>query len=63
MKRFAGDIKFMLNVSVGIYWKFCWVFFIPVSLTAILVYFIYNLLPDFIVNLGIVPKECCLDFC
>ena len=45
MKRFAGDIKFMLNVSVGIYWKFCWVFFIPVSLTAILVYFIYSYQP------------------
>ena len=24
LKRFTSDIKFMLNVSVGIYWKFCW---------------------------------------
>jgi solute carrier family 6 amino acid transporter-like protein 5/7/9/14 len=32
------DIEFMLGIKLGIYWKFCWGFFIPVGLTVILVY-------------------------
>lgn len=42
------DIKFMLNVDLGIYWKFSWFFFIPVSLSAILVYSLVDMkLPQF----------------
>ncbi len=32
----------MLDISVGIYWKFCWGFFIPVALIAIFVYALYS---------------------
>ncbi|XP_071537637.1 sodium-dependent nutrient amino acid transporter 1-like [Panulirus ornatus] len=38
MKNFLQDLKFMLDVDLGIYWKFCWAFFIPVGLTGILIY-------------------------
>jgi solute carrier family 6 amino acid transporter-like protein 5/7/9/14 len=42
MRRFIRDITFMLDISVGIYWKFCWGFFIPVALIAIFVYALYS---------------------
>lgn len=29
------DIEFMLNRKISVYWKFCWGFFIPVSLSVI----------------------------
>ena len=29
------DIKFMLGIDLGIYWKFCWSFFIPLTLACI----------------------------
>lgn len=43
MKTFLRDVKFMLNVDLGIYWKFCWLIFIPVSLTGILIYILVDL--------------------
>lgn len=43
MRRFIRDIQFMIEgVSIGLYWKFCWGIFVPVSLTLILVYSIYQ---------------------
>ena len=45
LKRFTSDIKFMLNISVGIYWKFCWGFFIPVALLGIFIYFLVSYEP------------------
>lgn len=45
VKRFTRDIHFMLNISVGIYWKFCWGFFIPFALGAIFVYFLVTYKP------------------
>ncbi|XP_068201394.1 sodium-dependent nutrient amino acid transporter 1-like isoform X2 [Palaemon carinicauda] len=48
MRNLLRDIKFMIGVDLGIYWKFCWAFFIPVSLTAILLYILIDLrLPTF----------------
>lgn len=48
MNNFIRDMKFMLGVDLGIYWKFCWAFFIPVSLTGILLYILIDLrLPTF----------------
>ncbi|XP_063585011.1 sodium-dependent nutrient amino acid transporter 1-like isoform X1 [Penaeus indicus] len=48
MNNFIRDVKFMLGVDLGIYWKFCWAFFIPVSLTGILLYILIDLrLPTF----------------
>ena len=35
----------MLNISVGIYWKFCWGFFIPISLLGIFIYFLVSYEP------------------
>ena len=42
MNRFIRDIKFMIGHSCGLYWKFCWFFFIPVALIAILAYSILS---------------------
>ena len=42
MQRFIRDINFMIGHSCGLYWKFCWFFFIPTSLIGILVYSIYT---------------------
>ena len=36
--RIVQDFNFMMNWSFGLYWKFCWTFFIPVGLTFILGY-------------------------
>lgn len=48
MSNFIRDVKFMLGIDLGIYWKFCWAFFIPVSLTGILLYILIDLrLPEF----------------
>ena len=32
------DFNFMMNRNLGIFWKFCWSFFIPVALSLILAY-------------------------
>jgi len=45
MAKLVKDIKFMLNITIGFYWKFCMMFFIPVSLIAMLVYMIYDYKP------------------
>ncbi len=45
MKNVLRDIKFMLNIDLGIYWKFCWGFFIPVSLSFFFIYFCYEYEP------------------
>jgi len=37
-KNLVDDLSFMLNTRLGIYWKFCWTVFIPVSLSFILGY-------------------------
>merc|ERR1719188_2891461 len=42
MRRFIRDIHFMIGHSCGLYWKFCWFFFIPVALIAILAYSILS---------------------
>ncbi|KAG7166516.1 Sodium-dependent nutrient amino acid transporter 1-like 1, partial [Homarus americanus] len=47
-KRFLSDLNFMLNIELGLYWKFCWAFIIPVGLTAILIYSLVDFtLPTF----------------
>jgi len=38
IRNLLADLKFMMNRKLGIYWKFCWVFFIPCSLSGILIY-------------------------
>ena len=45
LKKFIGDIKFMLNISIGIYWKFCWGFFTPLALFGIFVYSVATYTP------------------
>lgn len=39
MRRVLEDIKFMLGIDLGIYWKFCWGILIPICLTFMFVYF------------------------
>ena len=45
MRRVLEDIKFMLDIDLGIYWKFCWGYLIPISLTFFFVYFIIIMEP------------------
>ena len=42
---FIRDVKFMLNVHLGFYWKFCWEVFVPISLFSIMVYFLATYKP------------------
>ncbi|KAG0712523.1 Sodium-dependent nutrient amino acid transporter 1 [Chionoecetes opilio] len=35
LKNFLADLRFMLKRDLGVYWRFCWLFFIPVTLVAI----------------------------
>lgn len=37
-EKLMKDLNFMLDCDLGIYWKFCWFYFIPVSLSCILAY-------------------------
>jgi len=39
MRRVIEDVKFMLDIDLHIYWKFCWGFLIPVALTFFFIYF------------------------
>ena len=39
MRRVLEDIKFMLDVDLSIYWKFCWGFLIPGALSFFFLYF------------------------
>ena len=45
MRRVLEDVKFMLDIELGIYWKFCWGYLIPISLTFFFVYFIITMEP------------------
>ncbi len=35
LKRFCSDVKFMIDKTVGIFWKVTWVFTAPVALIVI----------------------------
>lgn len=45
LKRLLKDIQFMMGISLGIYWKFCLTFFVPISLIAIFIYFVVTYEP------------------
>jgi len=45
MRRVLEDVKFMLDIELGIYWKFCWGYLIPISLSFFFVYFIIIMEP------------------
>ena len=48
LNKFCQDMKFMLGIDLGFYWRFCWGFFIPVGLSVILVYSLLDFnLPTF----------------
>lgn len=38
MSRFVSDIDFMLNRSIGLFWKACWLVVNPIFLAAIFIY-------------------------
>ncbi|XP_046454679.1 sodium-dependent nutrient amino acid transporter 1-like isoform X4 [Daphnia pulex] len=42
LKNFLRDTEFMLGIRLGIYWKFTWGFFIPLSLMGIFIYSLAN---------------------
>ena len=45
LRRMLSDIKFMMDISLGIYWKFCLGVFVPLSLTAMCVYIVITYEP------------------
>ncbi|XP_057381028.1 sodium-dependent nutrient amino acid transporter 1-like isoform X2 [Daphnia carinata] len=42
LKNFLRDAEFMLGIRLGIYWKFTWGLFIPLSLMGIFIYSLAN---------------------
>lgn len=42
LDNFCKDIEFMLGRKVGIYWRTCWGFVIPIGLCANLVYYLIS---------------------
>lgn len=38
LRRILVDVRFMLRMGLGIYWKFTWSLFIPVALLGIFIY-------------------------
>eukprot|EP00088_Acartia_fossae_P026331 TRINITY_DN27144_c1_g1_i9.p1 TRINITY_DN27144_c1_g1~~TRINITY_DN27144_c1_g1_i9.p1 ORF type:complete len:677 (-),score=225.64 TRINITY_DN27144_c1_g1_i9:321-2351(-) len=36
--RIIRDLKFMMHRELGVYWRFCWTYLIPLTLTSILAY-------------------------
>jgi hypothetical protein len=38
LNKILRDVRFMLNMGLGIYWKFTWCIFIPFALLVIFVY-------------------------
>ena len=41
-KRVLEDIKFMLGIELGIYWKFCWGFLVPLALSFFFFYYTFT---------------------
>ena len=40
VKSLMRDIKFMLGIDLGLYWKVCWAFIVPGSLSFFFIYYI-----------------------
>ena len=53
--RFCADIKFMVGQRPNIYWRFCWVIFIPISLIAIFIYSLVKMEPLLYGDVGYPP--------
>ena len=42
VKSLMRDIKFMLGIDLGLYWKVCWAFIVPGALTFFFVYYLFT---------------------
>ncbi|OXA43432.1 Sodium-dependent nutrient amino acid transporter 1 [Folsomia candida] len=71
LSNIVTDFEFMLGQKIGIYWKFCWGFFVPVFLFLILIYSLVTMetveyngvpLPGRAIAAGWVLASCCLIF-
>ncbi|ALC42068.1 List [Drosophila busckii] len=38
VQRFCADIKFMMGIDLGCYWRLCWAYITPGLMTAVLIY-------------------------
>ena len=38
MENLCNDVEFMLNIKVGMYWRWCWGIFTPITMVVILIY-------------------------
>ena len=52
LKNIIKDFSFMIKRDLGMYWKFCWMLFIPVTLLAI---FLHNMIHPVIPTVSGVP--------
>ncbi|XP_033250839.1 sodium-dependent nutrient amino acid transporter 1-like isoform X2 [Drosophila miranda] len=43
--RFCADIKFMMGIETGWYWRLCWLFITPGLMAAVLVYMLLDMSP------------------
>ncbi|EDW02594.1 sodium-dependent nutrient amino acid transporter 1 isoform X1 [Drosophila grimshawi] len=43
LRRFCADIKFMMGIETGWYWRFCWAYITPGLMTAVLIYMLLNM--------------------
>ncbi|CAL8128749.1 unnamed protein product [Orchesella dallaii] len=55
LSNWCNDIEFMLGRKVGIYWKVCWAFIVPVGLLANLLYYLITE-PEFMAGNVPYPK-------
>ena len=63
LRRMLSDIKFMMDISLGIYWKFCLGVFVPLSLMAMCVYIVITYEPltykvkDIFITIQVLPSD------
>jgi len=43
VNRFCADIKFMMGIETGWYWRLCWRFITPGLMTAVLIYMLLDM--------------------
>ncbi|XP_062132451.1 sodium-dependent nutrient amino acid transporter 1 [Drosophila sulfurigaster albostrigata] len=43
VRRFCADIKYMMGIETGWYWRICWAFITPGLMTAVLVYMLFDM--------------------
>jgi len=43
VRRFCVDIKYMMGIETGWYWRLCWAYITPGLMTAVLLYTLFDM--------------------